>query len=258
MLEEDLDAARDDAREEADVLSERHPRSSAVVRVAGGVLHEQTVERVGLAASGAAFWLVISALPTAIAVVSLYGLVVSPQRVAVNLGSLANGVPGSLGSLLTEQLERVAASNHAGLSFGFVVSIVLAVSSASAGVNHLDGAIRAAYGLPPQRYLEARGRATAGALVVVVLLGGSAVVLPAIGSRLSPVLTVVAVPIVLAALAAAIGGLYRFSVAAPLGARALPGAVAAAIGVVVVMVGFGAYVGVSSRYTAVYGAFAAR
>jgi hypothetical protein len=31
-------------------------------------------------------------------------------------------------------------------------------------VNHLDGAIRAAYGLPPQRYVEARGRAFAGAL----------------------------------------------------------------------------------------------
>jgi hypothetical protein len=48
------------------------------------------------------------------------------------------------------------------------------VWSASAGVYNLDRAIRVAYGLPPQRYLEARGRAFGGAVAVVVGLGLSA------------------------------------------------------------------------------------
>jgi membrane protein len=245
------------SRDEAGLIIQRHRRFSAAVRVVADVMREQSAERVGLAASGAAFWLVISAFPTAIAVVSLYGLFVSPQRVATDLGRLANGVPGSLGSLLTEQLQRVAATDHAGLSLGFVVSVVVAVSSASAGLSHLDGAIRAAYGLPPQRYVEARGRAFAGALAVVLVLGLSAVVLPTVATRFSAVLTVLGVPVALAAITAAVGALYRFSVGAPVGVRALvPGALASGIGVVLVTGGFAAYVAASSRYTAVYGAFA--
>ena len=125
-------------------------------RLGGGVLREQSAERVGLAASGAAFWLVISAFPTAIAVVSVYGLFVSPERVATDLGHLANGVPGSLGSLLSGQLRSVARTDHADLSLGVVLSLLFAVWSASAGFNNLDRAIRVAYGLPPQRYFEAR------------------------------------------------------------------------------------------------------
>ena len=221
------------------------------------MLREQSAERVGLAASGAAFWLVISAFPTAIAVVSLYGLFVSPERVATDLGNLASTVPGSLGSLLTEQLRRVAGADHAGLSLGFVVSLLLAVSSASAGINHLDGAIRAAYGLPPQRYVEARGRAFAGALAVVLLLGLIAVALPMVLARSSVILTVLGVPVALAAITAGVGALYRFSIGVTVGARALlPGAIASAIGVVLVTVAFGVYVAMSSKFTAVYGAFA--
>jgi membrane protein len=232
-------------------------RLSAALRVAAGVVREQSAERVGLAASGAAFWLVISAFPTAIAVVSLYGLFVSPERVATDLGSLANGVPGSLGSLLTTQLQRVAESDHAGLSFGVIGSFVLAIWSASAGIYHLDGAIRDAYGLAPQRYIDARGRAFTGAVVVVLLLGLGAVVLPTMLARSPAVVTVLGVPVALVAITAAVGALYRFSVGVRVGLRAvLPGALASAIGVVLVTAGFGAYVATSSKYTALYGAFA--
>jgi membrane protein len=243
--------------DEATPMIQRHRRFPAGLRVATGVMREQSAERLGLAASGAAFWLVIAAFPTAIAVVSLYGLFVSPQRVATDLGNLANNVPGSLGSLLTDQLQRVAATDHAGLSLGFVVSLVLAVASASAGVNHLDGAIRAAYGLPPQRYLEARGRAFAGAVAVVVLLGLSAVALPVVLARSRVVVMVLGIPVALAAITAGVAALYRFSIGFRVGTRALlPGALVSGIGVVLVTAAFGVYVRTSTRYTVVYGTFA--
>jgi membrane protein len=61
----------------------------------------------------------------------------------------------------------------------------------------------------------------------------------------------------LVAITAGVGVLYRFAVGHRVGIRALlPGAMTSAVGVVVVTSGFGAYVGVSTRYTAVYGAFA--
>src|SRR4051812_48466910 len=91
------------------------------------VIREQSDQQVGLAASGAAFWLVITVLPTAIAAISLYGLIVTPQRVADNLAGLADNGPQSLGVTLADQLKKVAAESHAGLTVGLVVSIVLAL-----------------------------------------------------------------------------------------------------------------------------------
>jgi membrane protein len=218
----------------------------------------QSQEELGLAAAGAAFWLVISAFPTGIAVVSLFGLVVSPSAVADDLGALADAAPSSLGSLITEQLQRVASADRAGVSIGLVISVALAVWSASAGVYHLDRAIRYSFGLPHQRYVEARGRALAGAFAVVVVLGALALGGAAVGAHTSAaVLALIGVPLGLLALTLGIAGLYRLSVGPTVGLRQLlPGAGAAAVAVVASLVAFAVYVGLSSRFTAVYGAFA--
>jgi membrane protein len=251
--EHDLEEFGDDAHEAA----RRHPRIAAIVALVTDTMREQSAEQVGLAASGAAFWLVISALPTAIAVVSLFGLAVSPERVASDLGTLANNAPSSLGALLTQQLRKVAASDHAGLSLGFAVSFLLAVWSASAGVWNLDRAIRVGYGLPPQSYVEARARALLGALVVVIMLGLSAIAASIAEARASTLFGVLGVPVALLAATVGVGALYRFAIGRPVALRRLvPGAVTSAIGVLVASFGFGAYVAVSTRYTAVYGAFA--
>jgi membrane protein len=250
----DFDIAKDEATKALAI----HPHASRLVGIVGGVLREQAAERVGLAASGATFWLIIATLPTAIAIISLFGLVVSPEQVATDLGKLATGAPASLGSLLTSQLRRVAASDHTGLSLGLAVSIFLAVWSASAGVYNLDRAIRQAYGLPPQRYVEARGRAVTGAVAVVVAIGLSALAISTLVGR-SPDIAVliVGVPTILVVITWAVMGLYRFSVARRVPIRALlPGALASSIGVVAVVAGFDAYVSWASRYTAVYGVFA--
>ena len=128
----------------------RHRSWARAATLAGDVVRQQETQQLGLVASGAAFWLVISASPIAIAVVSLYGLVVDPRRVASDLAKLVNSGPASLGSLIGGQLQRVAAADRTGLTIGLVVSIVLAVWSASASIYKLDFAIRDAYGLPRQ------------------------------------------------------------------------------------------------------------
>jgi uncharacterized BrkB/YihY/UPF0761 family membrane protein len=228
---------------EAGQFLERHGRLSLTTRAIARVLRDQSAERISLAAAGAAFWLVISALPTRIAVVSVYGLFVSPGRVASDLGALASGVPGSLGSLLTEQLRRVAATDHAHLSLGLAVSLVLAIWSASSGFNNLDGAIRLAYGLPSQRYLAARRRAFVGALAVVVLLGLLAVATPIVARRSSALVTALTIVVAAGGIIAGVGALYRFSVGTHVSARSvLPGALLSAAGMAFVSVGFGAYV----------------
>jgi uncharacterized BrkB/YihY/UPF0761 family membrane protein len=209
--EHDLEEVGDAARQAVP----RHPRVAAIVALVAGTMREQSAEQVGLAASGAAFWLIISALPTAIAVVSLFGLAVSPERVASDLGTLATNAPSSLGALLTQQLRTVAASDHAGLSLGFAVSLVLAVWSASAGVWNLDRAIRVAYGLPPESCVEARARALLGALVVLIMLGLSAIATSIAEARSSGLFRILGIPVALLAVTVGVGALYRFAVGHP-------------------------------------------
>jgi membrane protein len=254
---EEIQTAQEDADATATKALRGHPRISGALRISRAVLREQAVEAVGLAASGATFWVVISAFPTAIAAVSLFGLVVSPDRVATDLGNLAHGAPASLGSLVTEQLRRVAASDHARLSLGLAASLLFAIWSASAGVYNLDRAIRLAYGLPPQRYFEARGRALAGAVAIVVLVGvGAIATSAAVGHSPAMVVLVAAIPLVLVVITGAVVGLYRFSLGPGVRARELlPGAMASSLGVVAVLAGFDSYVAWSSHYTAVYGVF---
>lgn len=235
-----------------------HPLLSATFGTASAVLGEQASERVGLAAAGAAFWLVISAFPTSVAAISLFGLVVRPTQVASDLGHLASGAPASLGSMVTEQLRRVAATDHAGLSLGLATSLLLAVWSASAGVYNLDRAIRLAYGLSPQRYMEARGRAFLESLAAVGALGlGALVVSVVVTGSPTGLLLAVGIPVLLIGITAGVAALYRFAVGPGVAVRALiPGALSSSIGAVAVVAGFTAYVDWSTRYTAVYGAFA--
>jgi membrane protein len=255
---QDFEVAEQSAEATVQDALRPHPRLSRVLRILDGVAREQAAETVGLAAAGATFWLTISAAPTAIAAVSVFGLVVSPARVAADLANLASGAPASLGPLVASQLRRVAASDHARLSVGLAASVVFALWSASAGVYNLDRAIRVAYGLAPQRYAEARGRALLGAVAVVVLLGaGALAVSTAVGGSRAPIVILVGAPTLLVAVAAGVTALYRFSVGASVGPKALvPGAVASSVGVVVAVAGFGAYVDWSKHYTAVYGVFA--
>jgi membrane protein len=242
-------------------LLDRHRRTGVVLRLLHAVMREQGQEQVGLAASGAAFWLIISSFPMAIAAVSIFGLVVSPGDVAKDLAGLAKAGPSSLGSIVTDQLTRVAAGDHVGLSTGLVVSLVLALWSASAGIYNLERAIRTAYGLRPERYVDARGRAFLGAFATVIALGTLAFISASFSGVLSHVPEIAAlavgVPVLLVFVTGLIAGLYRFSIARPVGFRAtLPGSLASACGLALVAVGFSTYLHFSTRFTAVYGALA--
>ncbi|HEY5011717.1 MAG TPA: YihY/virulence factor BrkB family protein [Acidimicrobiia bacterium] len=260
-LRSDLAKTEEAVDERATTLLSHHTRGAAVARVLHAVMREQAEEQVGLAASGAAFWLIISAFPTAIAAVSIFGLVVSPGDVAKDLAGLADAGPTSLGSILTDQLQRVVTADHVGLSTGLVVSLVLAIWSASGGIYNLERAIRTAYGVRPQRYVDARKRAFLGAFATVIALGFVAIVSAGISGALSHVpalaVAILGIPAMTVFVAGAIAGLYRFSLARRIGFRAvLPGAIASACGLALVAVAFSLYLHFSTRFAAVYGALA--
>lgn len=255
------DGDKQEIERQADILLGRHPRAGQLVALLLRVIREQSTEQVGLAASGAAFWLVLAVLPTAIAAISVYGLVVSPQQVAKDLAGLAGNGPQSLGSTLAQQLQKVAAADRVGLTAGLTISVVLALWSASAGIYNLERAIRTAYGLRPEEYLRARGRALVGAIVVVLSLGVigllSAAVSVVVDYLPLVVAVVVGVPLLVGVVTAMTAVLYRFSIGPRVEVRRLlPGSLAASICLGLVVGGFTAYLRLSTRFTAVYGALA--
>ena len=258
-LEGRVAEVRADVEDRYDRSLGHHRRSARAATLAQAIVRQQGAQQLGLVASGAAFWLVISASPMAIAVVSLYGLIVQPRQVASDLAMLMKTGPATLGPLIGGQLQRFAAADRTGLTIGLVVSVVLAVWSASAGIYNLDCAIRDAYGLPRQRFVDARVRSFAEAAVMVVALGAIALSTAAAIAHSSGVLAVaVGVSSTSVGIVAALTAMYRFAVGQPTALRRLlPGALAAAAGMLVLLVGFGLYASASTHFTAVYGAFSA-
>lgn len=238
-----------------------HRRLLRALTEARHVLGEQSGERLGLAAAGAAFWMIFAAFPAALAVVSIFGLVTSPGEVARDLASLAAAGPDSLGAFASTQLRHVAASDRAQLSTGLMVSVVLAIWSTSAGVYNLERALRTAYRLPVGGYVTARWRALVGAFAVVIGLGLLAFLLVGVTDLFDrtskPLEVLVGVPMTLILLTGMILGMYRFAVRQRTDLRKLlPGAAGSAVAILVLIGGLDVYLRFSTRFTAVYGAFA--
>lgn len=239
-----------------------HPGARDVTDLVRRVVRAQSAERIGLSAAGIAFWFVIAIFPALIAVVMILGLVLSPAEIASTLNELDKASPNSLGGVVLRQVEAAAQTRPSALSVGFAVSLVVVLWSTSAGYYNFARGTRMAYGLPPQSYVVARGRAfvgaTAGMLVTAALTVGTALLVSYAGSQsgawrtiLLTINAVVGIVVLMLALAA----LFRFSTGRIHSRLAyFPGAAFGAIGTVAVFVGFGIFVTYAGSYDAVYGA----
>lgn len=106
---------------------------------------ETKADHVPLLSAGVAFYAFLALVPTLIAVVMVYGLVSDPEDVAEQVDSFGSALPSSAEELLTEQMERLAATSQRSLGIGLVVALALALWSASSGVGNLITALNVAY-----------------------------------------------------------------------------------------------------------------
>ncbi|WP_374210567.1 YihY/virulence factor BrkB family protein [Dermatobacter hominis] len=151
--------------------------------------------------------------------VSLYGLVADPSDVTRQVEDLAGSLPASAQDLLTEQMDGLVERSSAGLSVAVIVSLALALWSASSGMQHLIEALNAAYDED-----ESRGAIklrllslllTAAAVVGVVVAVGLIAALPALldstglGDAAQTVLNVLRWPALAVLFAVALAVLYR-------------------------------------------------
>lgn len=107
---------------------------------------EVSLDRLPQVAGGITFYSLLALFPAIGAFVSLYGLFADVGAVSGQLRTLAAFVPQGVLSLVGDQMVQLASRPPAGLSVAFLVSLLLSVWSANAGMQSLISGLNVAYG----------------------------------------------------------------------------------------------------------------
>jgi len=229
---------------------------------------EFTADQMGLIAAGVAFKAFLSIVPTLIAAMLLYGLVVDPSEVQQQVQSLSGVLPSSARQLLEEQMTGLVSANRRGLGIGLVVSLLVALWSASGGTGNLVQAVNDAYDETETRsWIKRKGLAlllTIGAVLVFAITATLVAVFPAVADALDPP-TIVRVGleaarwlVVLVVVGVALAVLYRVAPDrnAPRMRWVSVGAGVAVLLWIVISIGFSIYVDRFAGYGKTYGSLA--
>jgi membrane protein len=220
-----------------------------------------------LVAGGVAYAWFLALFPGLIAAVLIYGLVTDPSQVESQVNNMASGLPSDAQSLITTQLKSIAGGSG-GFGLGLVISIALALWSASAGMAGLVEAVNIAYDEDEDRnFVVKRALAlvlTIGFLIFLAVAVTLVAVFPIVLSQLgtSPVVEIIAQVVRWAILAGAaivaLGLIYRIGPDrdAPAVRWLSLGSVLAALIWIAASVGFSFYVDNFSSYGKTYGALA--
>ncbi|EIV94639.1 YihY/virulence factor BrkB family protein [Frankia sp. QA3] len=234
--------------------------------VAKRVKSQLGILSIPLLASGVAFWAILSIFPAAIAVITVYGLVASPETVSNQITDLSGSLSPSTRTVLRDWLTGIVSTNPSGLGLGLLLSLVGVLWAVSSGTQNLIKAVTVAF-----EQEETRGPIRLRALAVAMSLGGVVVAVLVVGgitaggSLLSHhvsdgavrmLLTVVQWLVLALILLGAIAALYRFGPAhTPANWRwASMGAVVATVALIVASVAFSFYVRAFGHYNKTYGA----
>lgn len=230
---------------------------------------EAKADQVPLLGAGVAFYAFLALFPALIALVSLYGFFADPATVVSQINSALSTAPEAVRTLITDALAGRGARTQ--LGFTAIVAILLALWSASGGVNNLMKAINVAYDEEEKRgFLKQRGLAlalTGGAIVFLVVVLGLVTVVPPVLESIfgdSPVvralLSIAQYLLVAVVVATALAILYRVAPDrdAPKMKWTSVGALVATVLWLLASIGFSVYVSRfgESSYLKTYGAVA--
>ena len=188
--------------------------------VARRTLQEVKSDNVPITAAGVAFYGMLALAPTMVALVSLYGLLTTPEEAAEQVQGLTAALPGEAARLLVAQLKSITGADSGGLGIKLALSLIGLFWSASSGTTALIRGLGIAYDEPEGRgFVKLRSRAlllTVIALVGAVLVLGLTVALPSIldaaglGSVGKTVALVLRWPLIGLLGMAALAALYRY------------------------------------------------
>jgi membrane protein len=229
---------------------------------------ENKADNMPIIAGGVAFFAFLAVFPALIALISIYGLVASPETVAQQVEEISAQLPESASEVIGDQLSGIVANSGGALTVGLIVSVLAALWSASGGVNNLVQAVNIAYDEVETRgFVKMRALSlalTLGAIVFVVLTVGLLTVVPAVledlpigvvGTVLAQVVRWV---LLLAVFAGSLAVVYRVAPDrdSPRLSWVSLGSIVVTVVWAIVSIGFSFYVDNFGSYNETYGAIA--
>ncbi|QJR81208.1 YihY/virulence factor BrkB family protein [Alteromonas pelagimontana] len=125
-----------------------------------------------LIAAGVAFYFLLAIFPLLAGIISLYGLLVSPDELQDHMTLLINVVPADSRYIIENQLESLINNSNVALSSGFIISLILTLWSSSKGANALITACNITYNETHSRsFLKAiLARMVLTACIIIVVI----------------------------------------------------------------------------------------
>ncbi|WP_337186243.1 YihY/virulence factor BrkB family protein [Phenylobacterium sp.] len=137
-------------------------------------------DKLTVVAGGVTYFTLLAIFPALGVFVSLYGLIADVGAVQAQLAQLSVIFPPEAVSLLGDQMMRLASGQAASLSLAFLVSLLLSLWSAGAGIRALVDGLNVAYDEAERRpYLLRTAVTYAFTLVLLVFLAAISVILVA-------------------------------------------------------------------------------
>jgi membrane protein len=218
-----------------------------------------------LIAGGVTYAVLLGLFPGLAALVSLYGLVFDVGQIEKQVAALSGVLPAQTQELLSQELHSLVQGSSGTLGFTAIVSLLLALWSASRGMSGLITAINIAYEEKEQRsFLKFNLLAlvitlglTVGGILAIALIAilPAIVQLAAVGPATKWLLLLVQWPLLIVLVMAGLAVLYRFAPDRdePQWRWVSPGAIAATVFWIIASIGFTVYVANFNSYDKTYG-----
>jgi membrane protein len=224
-------------------------------------------DRVLAVAGGVTFYALLALVPAITAMISLFGLIFSPEDVPGLLAPVTTMMPDEAAVLITDQAARISGKANDTLSLTALIALAIALWSANGGTKALIEALGIAYDVKETRGFVKLNLVslafTLGAIALVVVLGVLVAALPFLVDQLGQagetVVLVLRWPVILALLLAVLAAIYYWAPDRPDAEWTwiTPGAVVAALGLIAASAGLGWYVTNFGSYDETYGSLAA-
>ena len=179
-----------------------------------------TRDRILLIAAGVTFYLILAIFPGIAALVSIYGLFFDPRTMVSHLDMVTGVAPGGAVDVLREQLTHLSQQSGTALGVSFLISLAVALWSATSGVKAIFDGLNVAYEEEEKRsFLKLTAVAlmfTVGLMVFVILSLAAVVALPVVlnyfpfSGLTNVLLKIVRWPILLVMVAVALSIFYRY------------------------------------------------
>lgn len=218
-----------------------------------------------LASGGVTYAVLLALFPGLAALVSVYGLVANPDQIQKQVGSLSGVLPDQTRQMVSSELHSLAASSSSALGIGLIISLVLALWSASRGMSGLMTAVNLAYGERETRSffrfnmvaLVLTLGTVVGGILAIGLVGGlpAAVQAAGFGAFLNWLMLILEWPLLVVLMLAGLAVLYRYAPDRddPQWRWVTPGAIVATALWIVGSILFSVYVGNFGTYNKTYG-----